>query len=86
MGDVTLFIDAAPGIVSLRALPGDGRNLEFKKYAPPSASSISRRFAWITIGKIAGGYTLIGYDAAGNQVATTSNAAPGPPPPPPPGR
>jgi hypothetical protein len=84
MGDVTLFVDAAPGIVSVRALPGDGRELEFKTYAPPPEASINRRFAWITIGEMAGSYTLIGYDALGNQVARAGSDAPGPPPPPPP--
>ncbi len=84
MGDATLFVDAVPEITRLKALPGDGRELEFQTYAPPAPSGIDRRFAWITIGKIAGGYTLIGYDAGGNEVARAGSAAPGPPPPPPP--
>ncbi len=83
MGDATLFVDAVPAITRLKALPGDGRELEFQTYAPPAQSAITRRFAWITIGTIAGGYTLIGYDAAGNEIARAGSTAPGPPPPPP---
>jgi DNA-binding CsgD family transcriptional regulator len=84
MGEATLFVDAVPSITSLKALPGDGRELTFATYAPPSQSGITRRFAWITIGKIGSSYTLIGYDVAGNEVARFGNDAPGPPPPPPP--
>jgi DNA-binding CsgD family transcriptional regulator len=84
MGEATLFVDAVPSITSLKALPGDGRELTFATYAPPTQSGITRRFAWITIGKIGSSYTLIGYDVAGNEVARFGNEAPGPPPPPPP--
>ncbi|MFN8618455.1 MAG: hypothetical protein U0837_15285 [Dehalococcoidia bacterium] len=61
-----LFVDAVPSITSLKALPGDGRELTFTTYAPPTQSGITRRFAWITIGKIGSSFTLIGYDVAEN--------------------
>ncbi|MEO8540046.1 MAG: helix-turn-helix transcriptional regulator [bacterium] len=82
MGEATLFVDSTVRITSLKALPGDGRELTFATYAAPAQSGIDRRFAWITIGKLVGGYTLIGYDAAGNEVARAASVAPGPPPPP----
>ena len=73
-------------MVSLKVLPGDGRELTFATYAPPPQSGITRRFAWLNIGQVwSEGYTLIGYDAAGNEVGREGREKPGPPPPPPPG-
>jgi DNA-binding CsgD family transcriptional regulator len=81
MGDVGFFVTTDPAIVRLRVLPGDGRDLSFSTYAAPTQSAISRRFAWLDVGRVAPeGYTLIGYDAAGAEVSREGREPPLPPP------
>jgi len=80
MGEATLRITTRQDIVRLVVLPGDGRRLEFSTYAPPAQSALARRFAWLNIGKVAGSYTVVGFDASGTEIYRLGTDAPVLPP------
>jgi len=86
--DTQLVVQTAPTVVALEVRTAEGEVFFFQTDAPPDGVPPGSRFAYLSLGHTSPEVLVIGYDAAGNEVARRTHAGIDPPPgagvPPPP--